>query len=99
MTNPKYKCIDELSDDANDPSKEIVENLQPSERENDFRETILKSERKRKRKERKQKEKDMKKMKQLSGEDAASKGIRTTGDTDMGTNRGEEDDDNDEEHS
>jgi len=70
-TNPKYRCVDELSDDGNDEQKNEEYN-QLSSKELDFRETILKFEKKRKKKERRQKEKEQKKMRAMTGEDTSA---------------------------
>lgn len=56
-TNPKYKCMDEDSDEAEDDGKQ-EDFGQLSSKEIDFRETIIKQEKKRLKKERKIKEKE-----------------------------------------
>ena len=44
-TNPKYKCVDEGSEDENEPGKDMNDDEQGlSSKEQEFRETILKHE-------------------------------------------------------
>ena len=72
-TNPKYKCLDEngSEDEDIDETKHDEGNL--SSKEMDFRETIIKFERKKRRKERKLKEKELKRLKAANGEDGSEK--------------------------
>ena len=96
-TNPKYKCIDEGGsggdDDEDMNNKEDFQAL--SSKELDFRETILKFEKKKRRKERKIKEREQKRIKALNGEDGNSIG---TGDPSSTATPGISEDD-DETHS
>ena len=58
MTNPKYKCVDEGSDNDMDHGKiNDDKSCSLSSKEQDIRETIVKSERKRKRKEKRDRDK------------------------------------------
>ncbi len=68
-TNPRYKCLDEAAseEDEENEAKHDEQNL--SSKELDFRETIIKAERKKRRKERKLKEKELKRLKAANGED------------------------------
>lgn len=44
-TNSKYKCVDEQSEDENEPGKDMIDDEQAlSSKEVEFRETILKHE-------------------------------------------------------
>ena len=96
-TNPKYKCVDEGGsggeDDDDLNNKEDFQAL--SSKELDFRETILKFEKKKRRKERKIKEREQKRIKALNGEDGSSMG---TGDPASTATPGASEDD-DETHS
>jgi len=67
-TNPKYRCKDEGSEDEADAAKGELQDL-PQElslKEQDFRETILKFEKRRKKKEKKQREREIRRNKQLN---------------------------------
>jgi hypothetical protein len=63
-TNPKYRCVDDGSDDGEDPlpGKGGDEMDALSSKEMDFRETILKHERKKKRKEKRLLERQQRKL-------------------------------------
>ena len=97
-TNPKYRCVDEGSDDGEDPLKgpgggQNFEEL--SSKELDFRETVLKFERKKKRKEKRMLERQQRKMRANNpngteeGKDPGSASTPGNGDDD------DEDDDDD----
>ena len=100
-TNPRYKCVDQVSDEEglDDHAHAKNEDLQAlSEKEFDFRETIIKADRKKQKRERRHKERELKKLKALNGEDGNT-GIASTGEA--GTAGGElsHDDEEEEEES
>ena len=92
-TNPKYRCVDDGSDDGEDPllGKGGDEMDALSSKELDFRETIIKFEKKKRRKERRLLERQQKKIRANTTDEPGT----TNGSMKTASGEGDDDDEDD----